>query len=194
MAGLFNVYNASAAAAVGLALGLDSKAIAKGVEALKLVPGRMEKIDAGQNFTVWVDFAYTPDALEKILIAGHEAAAGKVHVVFGATGDRDREKRPLMGQAAARHADYIYLTDDETYNEDPATIRNAVFEGIKKAKGQAKTQVIADRKQAIKAAFKAAKKGDIVILAGIGNEDFRNLGGKKVPWDERQVARQLLKK
>lgn len=192
--GLFNVYNASAAAATGLLLGLSSKAIARGVAALKLVPGRMEPVEAGQNFTVWVDFAITPDALKQVLVAAKNAAKGKVHIVFGATGDRDREKRPLMGEVTARNADYVYLTDDETYSEDPETIRNAVFEGIKKAKATKKTLVIADRKQAISAAFKAARKGDVVILAGLGHQDSRRMGGKSIPWDERQIAHQLLKK
>ncbi len=194
LTGLFNVYNASAAAAVGLLLGLKPPAIAKGLAGLKLVPGRMESIDAGQPFTVWVDYAVTPDALAKVLEAARQAAAGKVSLVFGATGDRDRGKRPIMGEIAAKHADKIYLTDDETYKEDPEAIRRAVYAGIEIAKGQKKTQVIADRRQAIKTAFQEAKKGDLVILAGLGHQDSRNLGGKLVPWDERQIARKLLVK
>jgi UDP-N-acetylmuramoyl-L-alanyl-D-glutamate--2,6-diaminopimelate ligase len=194
LAGEFNVYNASAAAAVGLTLGLKPEAIAKGVQTLKLVPGRMESIDAGQPFTVWVDYAVTPDALEKVLKAGQAAATGKVHIVFGATGDRDREKRPIMGEIAAKNADKIYLTNDETYTEDPEAIRYAVFLGIEKAKGGKKTKQIADRKRAIQTAFEAAKPGDVVILAGIGHQDSRNMGGTNVPWDERVIAKKLLKK
>ncbi|HSX46402.1 MAG TPA: UDP-N-acetylmuramyl-tripeptide synthetase, partial [Patescibacteria group bacterium] len=192
LAGLFNVYNASAAATAGLALGLKPEVVAEGIAALTLVPGRMETIDKGQDFTVWVDFAITPDALEKVLTAGHETAKGKVRVVFGATGDRDKVKRPLMGEVAAKLADAIYLTDDETYTEDPDTIRQAVYQGVKKAKGTKKTKVIPDRQEAIKTAFKDAKKGDIVILAGIGHEDTRNMGGKSIPWDEREIAKSLL--
>lgn len=191
--GLFNVYNASAAAATGLTLGIKPAAIEAGLQALKLVPGRVESIDAGQAFTVWVDYAVTPDALEKVIEAGREVASGKVSIVFGATGDRDREKRPIMGAIAAKHADRIYLTDDETYTEDPATIRQAVYEGIEQAGGASKTKVIAARLEAIKAAFKAAGKGDVVILSGIGHQDSRNMAGKLVPWDERKIARQLLK-
>lgn len=194
LAGEFNAYNASAAAAVGQILSLAPAAIAKGVANLKLVPGRMERIDAGQDFTVWVDYAVTPDALEKVLKAGHAAASGKVHIVFGATGDRDREKRPQMGKIAAKFADKIYLTNDETYTEAPEAIRDAVYEGIRAGDGLKKAKIIADRKLAIKTAFAAAKAGDVVILAGIGHQDSRNLGGKNVPWDERQIARQLLKK
>lgn len=192
LAGEFNVYNATAAATVGMIVGLKPAAIAKGVKALRLVPGRMETINAGQDFTVWVDYAVTPDALEKVLQAGKAAASGKVHIVFGATGDRDQEKRPLMGQIAAKNADKIYLTNDETYTEDPDAIRDAVYEGIEKAGGTKKTKVIADRKLAIQTAFKQSKTGDVVILAGIGHQDSRNMGGKNIPWDEREVAKQLL--
>lgn len=192
--GLFNVYNATAAATAAQALGLPDEAIAKGVAALKLVPGRMERIDAGQNFDVLVDFAITPDALEKALIAARATTAkgGKVRIVFGATGDRDKGKRPIMGQVAAEHADVIYLTDDETYTEDPDTIRNAVYEGIKTEQAEKRTKIIPDRRKAIQAAFSDAGKGDVVIIAGLGHEDSRNMGGKLVPWDDRTVARELL--
>ncbi len=194
--GLFNVYNASAAASAAQALGLADDAIAKGVAGLKLVPGRMERIDAGQPFEVLVDFAITPDALEKALIAARATTGtgGKVRIVFGATGDRDKGKRPIMGQVAAEHADVIYLTDDETYTEDPDAIRHAVYEGIKSEQAEKRTKVIADRREAIQQAFTDAKKGDVVILAGLGHEDSRNMGGRLVPWDDRDVARDLLTK
>jgi UDP-N-acetylmuramoyl-L-alanyl-D-glutamate--2,6-diaminopimelate ligase len=192
LSGLFNVYNASAAVAVGVDLGLEPDAIRKGIDQLALVPGRMERVNAGQDFTVWVDFAVTPDALKKVLEAAQEVATGKVSLVFGATGDRDRTKRPIMGQVAAKCADRIYLTDDETYTEDPEAIRQAVYGGIKQARGIPKTKIIPDRLEAIKTAFKEAKKGDVIILAGIGHEDSRNMGGKSIPWDEREVARKLL--
>lgn len=194
LSGLFNVYNASAAAAVGLLLGLKPKVIAKGIAQLKLVPGRMESVEAGQPFKVWVDYAITPDALAKVLEAGKQATTGKVSLVFGSTGDRDKTKRPIMGAVAAEHADRIYLTDDETYTEDPDAIRSAVYAGIQQAKGAKKTQTIPDRQQAIKTAFKEAKKGDVVILAGIGHQDTRNMGGKLVPWSERQIAQEELKR
>jgi UDP-N-acetylmuramoyl-L-alanyl-D-glutamate--2,6-diaminopimelate ligase len=111
-------------------------------------------------------------------------------VVFGATGDRDKLKRPIMGEVTARLADMIYLTDDETYTEDPTTIRNEVSAGIEAAKG--KYVEIGDRHQAIQAAFKAAQPGDVVVLAGMGHQDTRNMGGTSIVWDERQVARELL--
>lgn len=192
LAGEFNIYNASAAAAVGLTLGLKPEAIVQGVQRLALVAGRMEAIEAGQSFTVWVDYAVTPDALKKVLQAGKAVATGKVHIVFGATGDRDTTKRPMMGDVAARHADEVYLTDDETYTEDPEVIRHAVYEGIQQAQGEAKTQIIPDRKQAIAAALKQAKSGDVVILAGIGHQDSRNMGGRLEPWNEVKIAQTIL--
>lgn len=194
LSGDFNIYNASAAALVGQVLGLTPAVISKGLNNLKLVPGRMEAVEAGQPFTVWVDYAVTPDALQKVLQAGDAVSDGKVHIVFGATGDRDSEKRPIMGKIAAEYADRIYLTNDETYTEDPEAIRQAVYEGVLAAGGAKKVKLIADRKLAIQTAFKAAKPGDVVILAGIGHQDSRNMGGTNVPWDERVIAKELLKK
>jgi UDP-N-acetylmuramoyl-L-alanyl-D-glutamate--2,6-diaminopimelate ligase len=188
--GKFNVFNASAAASVGKLLGLSEHQIEQGIAALDAVPGRMEVINQGQNFGVIVDYAHTPDALENVLTAAKGIAKGRVVVVFGATGDRDKLKRPIMGEVTARLADMIYLTDDETYTEDPTTIRNEVSAGIEAAKG--KYVEIGDRHQAIQAAFKAAQPGDVVVLAGMGHQDTRNMGGTSIVWDERQVARELL--
>lgn len=189
--GRFNVYNSLATAAIGGAVGLTKEQIEKGIASLSGVMGRMEAVDAGQDFSVLVDYAHTPDALEKLLSSLKEVAKGRVKIVFGATGDRDKSKRPDMGRVATI-ADDIYLTDDETYTEDRQTIIDAVYEGIKAAGGEAKTHVIPDRYEAITEAFKGAKKGDIVALAGIGSEDYRNMGGKPDPWDERDVARKII--
>lgn len=192
LTGEFNVYNATAAASVGMLLGLSTKQIQTGIAALKAVPGRMESVDAGQPFTVLVDYAVTPDALENVLRAGRGITKkGRVIIVFGATGDRDKSKRPIMGRVVAEHADFIVLTDDETYTEDPDAIRAAVRSGITDVKG--KFIEIADRKKAIKAAFAEAKRGDVVILTGIGHQDSRNMGGKLIPWDEHEIAHRLLK-
>lgn len=190
--GSFNVYNSLAAVCVGRAVGLTREQIERGIAALPGVAGRMEPVDAGQQFAVIVDYAHTPDALENVLLALKESTKGKLAVVFGATGDRDKSKRPVMGEVAARIADRIYLTDDETYTEDPDTIREAVLQGIVDAGGRDKTVVEADRLKAIRAAFKDAKPGDTVLLAGLGHQDYRAMGGKKQPWDEREVARKLL--
>ena len=192
--GAFNVYNALAAVNVGRAVGLTPEQIEKGIAALERVPGRMERVVAGQPFEVLVDYAVTPESLKNVLQAAHGLVKGKVHIVFGATGDRDKSKRPLMGQAVAQHADFIYLTDDETYTEDPEKIRAGVLEGIIAAGGKAKTTVINDRRAAIAAAFKAAKKGDVVLLTGFGHQTQRNMGGKKLPWHEATIARELLQK
>jgi len=192
--GKFNVYNAAAVAGVGQWLGLSGKQISKGLASLESSPGRMESIDVGQPFSVIVDYAVTPDALQNVLETLRPVTKGKLMIVFGATGNRDQAKRPLMGEVVARHADKIFLTDDETYTEDPDAIRAAVYNGIVKAKGKAKTEVIADRRAAIQAAFALAKMGDTVLLTGMGHQNSRNMGGKEVKWDERDVARQLLKK
>lgn len=192
LSGLFNVYNATAAASVGLALQIKPEQIAKGIQALTLVPGRMESVEAGQPFKVWIDYAVTPDALEQVLRAGREAAKARVLIVFGATGDRDKGKRPIMGEIAAKLADRIYLTDDETYTEDPDAIRRQVMKGIVKGKGKSKTTEIADREKAIAAALKTAHKGDVVIITGIGHQDVRNMGGENQPWDERNIVKKFL--
>jgi UDP-N-acetylmuramoyl-L-alanyl-D-glutamate--2,6-diaminopimelate ligase len=192
MLGKFNAYNAVASACVGIVLGLNPAELENGATALKAVPGRMEQIDEGQDFDVIVDYAHTPDALENVASTLKEVAKGRLLLVFGATGDRDKGKRPIMGQIAVEQADHIFLTDDETYTEDPDTIRRAVMDGIEAADGVNKTTEIPDREAAIKAAFKDAKKGDVVLLAGIGHQDYRAMGGKSVPWDERVVARRLL--
>lgn len=188
--GAFNVYNATAAASVGTLLGLSAEQLQAGVAALHNIPGRMQQVKAGQDFTVLVDYAHTPDAIENVLKAARALTSGQVRLVFGATGDRDKAKRPIMGQIAAKHADMVYLTDDETYTEDPDTIRAAVREGIEAAKGR--YVEIPDRREAIKAAFADAKKGDVVILAGIGHQDTRTMGNAQQPWLEAEVARDLL--
>ncbi|MBW3568778.1 UDP-N-acetylmuramoyl-L-alanyl-D-glutamate--2,6-diaminopimelate ligase [Candidatus Parcubacteria bacterium] len=191
--GEFNLYNAAVAAAVGNILNLDPEIITKGIANLKKVDGRMQRVEAGQNFEVFVDFAITPDAIEQALLSLRQITKGKLRIVFGATGDRDKQKRPKMGEVAAKCADYIYLTDDETYTEEPALIREAVYKGIKAAKGTKKTIVIPDRREAIAAAFKDSQKGDAVLLTGIGHEDTRNIGGRQIPWNEAKIAEQLLK-
>lgn len=191
--GSFNVYNTLAAVCVGRAVGLSKEQIEQGIATLPGVAGRMEPIVAGQKFAVVVDYAHTPDALENALSALRKSTSGELAVVFGATGDRDATKRGPMGEVTARLADRIYLTDDETYTEDPEVIRDAVLVGIDKAGGKAKTAVVPDRLEAIRRAFTEAKAGDTVLLAGIGHQDYRAMGGEKLPWDEREVARKLLK-
>jgi UDP-N-acetylmuramoyl-L-alanyl-D-glutamate--2,6-diaminopimelate ligase len=194
LAGKFNLYNATAAALVGVVEGLSESEIAKGLASVSAVPGRLERVDAGQPFDVVVDYAHTPDALENVLKAMRVITKGKLTLVFGATGDRDRGKRPLMGEIAARYADQIFLTDEETYSEDGAAIRAAIMNGIKSGRGESKTTEISDRKKAIEAAFKHAQKGDAVILTGLGHELTRNMDGKAIAWNDTDIARELLKR
>lgn len=194
LVGEFNVYNAAMAAAVGTIIGIDKITISDGLASLAVVAGRLEPVQAGQNFTVLVDYAHTPDALQNVLQAVKNITKQKVRLVFGATGDRDAKKRPQMGKIAMQYADAVYLTDDETYTEDGDAIRADVKKGIDTNASSAKFIEIADRRAAIKQAFKDAGKGDVVVLAGIGHQDYRNMGGKKQPWDERIVAKELLLK
>jgi UDP-N-acetylmuramoyl-L-alanyl-D-glutamate--2,6-diaminopimelate ligase len=190
--GKFNVYNATAAAAVGYYLQLEPEHISRGINDLKTVSGRVERVDVGQPFDVVVDYAHTPDALENVLTTLKSLTKGKLISVFGATGDRDRTKRPIMGKIAAENADRIFVCDEETYSEDGAKIRAAIMDGIQEAKGAAKTTEVADRREAIRAACKEAKRGDIIALTGMGHETARNMGGSKESWNDPAVVREVL--
>ena len=196
LVGDFNAYNSAMAAAVGQAVGLSVKQIQEGINNVKVVPGRLESINAGQDFAVLVDYAHTPDAIENVLKAAKSVTRGRVIIVFGATGTgehrSDTTKRVPMGRVAGKYADYSYITDDETYLEDPANIRKDVIKGVIDAGGKDKYIEIGDRYQAITQAFKDARSGDVVILAGIGHQDYRAMGGKKEHWDERVIAREIL--
>lgn len=198
LVGNFNAYNSAMAAAVGQVAGLSAEQIRMGIKNVPVVPGRLEEVSAGQPFTVLVDYAHTSDAIQNVLLAAKSVIHGKgiVRIVFGATGTgehrSDTSKRVPMGKVAAKYADYIYLTDDETYLEDPDVIRDAVEEGILAAGGKDKYVEIGDRRKAIRQAFADAKPGDVVLLCGIGHQDYRAMGGKKEAWDERIIARELL--
>jgi UDP-N-acetylmuramoyl-L-alanyl-D-glutamate--2,6-diaminopimelate ligase len=191
--GRFNVYNSLAAIQVGRVLGLSKRQIEHGIASLEAVAGRMTSLESKSGFSVIVDFAVTPDALENVLTASRELTKGKIILVFGATGDRDKLKRPIMGEVAVKNADQIFLTDDETYTEDPAAIIKAVYKGIEAAGGQDKTTIVEERLDAIKAALAAAKKGDTVVLPGMGHLTSRNMGGKEQAWNEIEIVKKLLK-
>lgn len=190
--GEFNIYNMTAAASLAYVLGIDLSTIVEGIANLESVPGRFERIEEGQAYDVVVDYAHTPDALEKLLAAARATTKNRVLLVFGACGDRDKSKRPIMGEIAAKGADRIFLTDEESYDEDPATIRTMIFDGIESAKGAIKTTEIPDRRDAITKAFAVAKKGDTVLITGMGHEQFRIVGGEKLPWNDAQVVREIL--
>ena len=193
--GEFNIYNMVAAASAAYLLGINIDDIIEGIANLEGVPGRFERVPSDREFDVFVDYAHTPDALEKFLEAAKAISKNRVILVFGATGDRDKGKRPIMGEIAARLADRIFLTDEESYNENPDAIRAAVMEGIEKVtKGSAKATEIADRREAIKKALDVAKKGDVVVITGMGHEQFRIENGKRIPWNDAAVVTELLEK
>ncbi len=190
--GKFNVYNALATIGVGEACGLTKVEIEKGLASLKEVPGRMSVLDIKAPFDVIVDYAVTPAALKNVLKTAKDTYKGKVRLVFGATGDRDKQKRPIMGEIAAKYADVIYLTDDETYTEDPSTIRNTVYKGLEAADGASKCKIYTDRRLAIKTALEQSKKGDVILITGLGHQKDRNMGGKLVPWSDEKVVKELI--
>ncbi len=192
--GEFNIYNMTAAAAATYLLGVSVTDIVEGAANLEAVPGRFERVVEGMDYDVIVDYAHTPDGLEKFLTAAKAITKNRVILVFGATGDRDKIKRPIMGEIAARLADRIFVTDEESYTEDPAAIRAEVMQGIETAKGTAKTTEIADRRDAIKKALDVAKKGDTVLITGMGHEKYRIENGKKIPWNDADVVREILEK
>ncbi len=191
--GDFNAYNAAAAVATGRVLAIADDDIQQGIANVTLVPGRMEIV--GQDkFTTIVDYAHAADALTAVLTTLRQLGSKDISLVFGATGDRDKEKRPIMGKVAAKLADHIFLTDDEPYTEDPSAIRAEVMAGIKKAGGEKKTTEFADRREAIRAAIQHAKVGSVVLVTGMGHEKFRIVGTERQPWDERAIVRAELKK
>lgn len=190
--GEFNIDNMTAAATTAYLLGVDLKDIVEGAANLEAVPGRFERVAEGLDYDVIVDYAHTPDGLEKFLTAARAITKNRIILVFGATGDRDKVKRPIMGEIATRLADRIILTDEESYNEDPDAIRAEVMQGIDAAKGNIKATEIADRREAIKKALDIAKKGDTVLITGMGHEKFRIVAGQKIPWNDADVVRELL--
>lgn len=192
--GKFNVYNMTAAAATAYLFHVSLEDITEGIANLEEVPGRFERIEAGQPYDIVVDYAHTPDAIEKLLESAKQLTKRRVILVFGATGDRDKGKRPIMGEIAARYADRIIVTDEESYNEDPDQIRRMVIEGIVDAKGEPKMEEIADRRAAIEKALSIARTGDTVLVTGMGHEQFRIINGEKQPWNDGDVIREILGK
>jgi UDP-N-acetylmuramoyl-L-alanyl-D-glutamate--2,6-diaminopimelate ligase len=185
--GRFNVENALAAAAAARALGIDPAAVKQGLEAVERVPGRFDAVDEGQPFAVVVDYAHTPGALETVLEAARDLAGGRVICVFGAGGDRDRAKRPLMGQVVAELADVALVTSDNPRSEDPAAIAADVVDGLD-------LEVELDRRRAIERALETAQEGDVVVIAGKGHEQGQEIAGRKLPFDDREVAREALRR
>lgn len=218
--GTFNVYNALAAATVGLGLNIPLETVIIGLRSVQSVAGRMEVVDEGQAFTVILDYAHTPDALQKVYETIKPTVRGKLIVVFGATGERDKTKRPIMGALAGRYADLAIITTDDPYNEDPLTIIDQVAEGVPRGRpktGRYKVKHageeegdlsfkyketgedlwwwrIPDRKEAIAKALELARPQDAVLVLGKGAEKVMAVGHKLVPWSDRQVLEELLVK
>jgi UDP-N-acetylmuramoyl-L-alanyl-D-glutamate--2,6-diaminopimelate ligase len=192
LAARFNVENALAAATAALALGLPMTAVREGLTGAQGVPGRFEAVRAGQPFTVVVDYSHTPDSLENALGAARGLSDGRVHVVFGCGGDRDRGKRPLMGGIAARLADLAVITSDNPRGEEPLAIIEEILAGVP---GERRGAVVVepDRETAIGKALAGAGPGDVVVIAGKGHEQGQKIGDRTIPFDDRAVALELLR-
>jgi len=183
--GRFNRANAATAIALARALDVDESAIREGVESVRGVPGRFESVEEGQPFSVIVDYAHTPDSLVNVLRTARELGPGRLTVVFGAGGDRDREKRPLMGEAAAANADRVIVTTDNPRSEDPQAIAEQIA-------GES-LEIVLDRRAAIERALADAREGDVVVIAGKGADTEMEIAGGNVPFDDRAVAREVLR-
>jgi UDP-N-acetylmuramyl-tripeptide synthetase len=191
--GRFNVQNLLASLGACLALGVDLEAAAAGLRSLRGVPGRMERVDAGQDFVVLVDYAHTDDALRNLLETVRGLKPGRVITLFGCGGDRDRTKRPLMGAVAARLSDAIVVTSDNPRSEPPEAIIEEVLRGVNGGR-RVERHVVVDRREAIARALELAGPGDVVVIAGKGHETSQVLRDRSVPFDDRQIARDLLQR
>ncbi len=187
--GRFNVENVLAAVAAARLLGLPDRAIQAGVAAVREVPGRFEAVDEGQPFAVVVDYAHTPSSLANALATARDLARGRVICVFGCGGDRDRGKRPLMGAVASQAADLCIVTSDNPRSEHPQAIIAEILEGV-----DGRVEVEPDRARALARAIEAARPGDVVVIAGKGHEQGQEIGGRVLPFDDREVAREVLRR
>jgi UDP-N-acetylmuramoyl-L-alanyl-D-glutamate--2,6-diaminopimelate ligase len=191
LAGRINVLNILAASGAAISYGIDPATIARGIAALKAVPGRFERIDCGQPFLVAVDYAHTDDALRNVIQVAREMTDGRVITLFGCGGDRDRTKRPLMGMAAGELSDFVVLTSDNPRSEDPLNIINDALVGLRRFD----TPHIAepDRAKGIRRALDEAREGDVVVIAGKGHEPYQVLKDRTIHFDDREAAREVLR-
>jgi UDP-N-acetylmuramoyl-L-alanyl-D-glutamate--2,6-diaminopimelate ligase len=191
--GEHNVMNLLGAVATGLALGLAPDVIARALAGVSAVPGRFEQVRAGQPFLVVVDYAHTPDALERVLTTARKITRGRLGVVFGCGGDRDRGKRPIMGEIAARLADRVWVTSDNPRSERPEAIIDEIVVGVDRVAGGGERSVREpDRRLAIRAAVGWAGADDTVVIAGKGHETYQIIGGRVLDFDDRAIAREAL--
>jgi len=188
--GKHNLYNIMAAVCAGISLNINPEQIELGINETKIIPGRLESVNAGQTFTVLVDYAHTPDAMQKVIDAIRPLIPGRLIAVFGCGGDRDRGKRPIMGGIAEKSADVAILTSDNPRTEEPHNIIKDVLTGIKDV---SKVEAIVDRTQAIHQALDTAKDDDGVLILGKGHETYQVLGEKTIHFDDREVVRNYLK-
>jgi len=182
--------NAMAAAGIGLSCGFTKDIVARGLETVETVRGRYEIVDEGQDFTVIVDYAHTPDALERILASARELTAGRLISVFGCGGDRDRGKRPLMGEISSRSADISVITSDNPRTESPTAIIEDILEGIDSREA---CEVIPEREEAIRKALSLAVSGDTVVIAGKGHENYQIVGTERRHFDDAEITRRVLR-
>jgi UDP-N-acetylmuramoyl-L-alanyl-D-glutamate--2,6-diaminopimelate ligase len=195
LVGEHNVYNLLGAIGAALHIGVTCDQVREAVGSLTNVPGRFERVSAGQDFTVVVDYAHTEDALVRLLTAAHALKSRRIITVFGCGGDRDRGKRPKMGRAAVEYSDVVVLTSDNPRTEDPLSILREVEAGVREAlegRPNVEYHLIADRREAIIAAVRLARAGDLILIAGKGHEDYQILGTSKVHFDDREVAREAI--
>jgi len=190
MTGMFNVYNAMAAASCAMVLGISAEDIKAGLEGMPSVPGRIEMLPTGTPYRVILDYSHVPDALMNILTTVRQFAKARVIALFGCGGDRDQGKRPMMGEIGGKLADLSILTSDNPRTEDPMKILEAIEAGIKPTGGE--YVVIENRREAIRYAMEIAEAGDIIVLAGKGHETYQEINGVKYPFDEKVVVQELL--
>ena len=190
MTGMFNVYNALAATSCAMIMGISQEKIREGLEAVTRVPGRIEVLQTGTPYKVILDYSHSPDALENILRTVRQFTRNRVIALFGCGGDRDKGKRPMMGEIGGRLADYCILTSDNPRTENPMVILAAIEKGIKSTRG--KYEVIENRREAISRALRIAREGDVVVLAGKGHETYQEIMGIKRPFDEKAIVSELL--
>lgn len=193
LVGLFSVYNVLAAVAFGLGQGISLKTIKSALEKIEGVAGRFEKVECGQDFTVIVDYAHTPDGLENILQTARQIAKHRLISVFGCGGDRDRGKRPLMGEIAARYSDFCIVTSDNPRSEEPEAIIADIIPGLDRVEGS-RYAIITDRREAIHHAIQLAKTGDLLIIAGKGHETYQLVKDQVLEFDDRKVAAEYLQR
>ena len=191
ISGIFNVYNSMAAAVACLEMGMDSGKVKEGLEAVTVVPGRIEPLPTHTPYRVILDYAHSPASLESILKTIREFTRGRLICLFGCGGGRDKEKRPIMGEISGRLADFSILTSDNPRLEQPMDILSAIEAGIKPT--GAPYVVIENRREAIRYAMQMGQPGDVIVLAGKGHETYQDIGGQKLPFDEKVVVRELLR-